>query len=79
MFRNEYRRNNIIGNEMYLLSHEVLLYWGGGRITFFRLPAILRKYNPDHSLSPTGYQIDLVTMIQDIAMGKSKTEVMKKK
>lgn len=63
---------------MYLLSHEVLLYWGG-RITFFRLPAILRKYNPDHSLSPTGYQIDLVTMIQDIAMGKSKTEVMKKK
>ena len=52
---------------------------GGGRITFFRLPAILRKYNPDHSLSPTGYQIDLVTMIQDIAMGKSKTEVMKKK
>lgn len=54
-------------------------YIGGGRITFFRLPAILRKYNPDHSLSPTGYQIDLVTMIQDVAMGKSKTEVMKKK
>lgn len=44
----------------------------------FGLPSIIRNYKFDHSLPPTGYQTDWAAMNRDLAMGKSKAEVMNK-
>lgn len=45
---------------------------------FFGLPSIIRNYKFDHSLPPVGYQTDWAAMNRDLAMGKSKAEVMNK-
>lgn len=45
---------------------------------FFGLPSIIRNYKFDNSLSPSGYKTDWAAMNNDLAMGKSKTEVMNK-
>ena len=44
----------------------------------FGLPAIIRNYKFDNSLPPEGYQTDWAAMNRDLAMGKSKTEVINK-
>ena len=44
----------------------------------FGLPVIIRNYKFDNSLPPEGYQTDWAAMNRDLAMGKSKTEVMNK-
>lgn len=45
---------------------------------FFGLPSIIRNYKFDNNLSPEGYKTDWAAMNHDLAMGKSKTEVMDK-
>lgn len=44
----------------------------------FGLPSIIRNYKFDNSLPPEGYKTDWAAMNRDLAMGKSKTEVMNK-
>ena len=44
----------------------------------FGLPSIIRNYKFDNNLPPAGYQTDWSAMNRDLAMGKSKTEVMNK-
>lgn len=45
---------------------------------FFGVPSIITNYKFDHSLPPGGYQTDWAAMNRDLAMGKSKNEVMQK-
>lgn len=45
---------------------------------FFGLPSIIRNYTFDHRLPPDGYTVDHGEMSKDLAMGKSKNEVMYK-
>ncbi len=42
------------------------------------LPGIITNYKFDNRIAPNGYQIDYGTMNRDLAMGKSKMDVMKK-
>lgn len=44
----------------------------------FGIPAIMRNYTFDHRLPPDGYRVDHGAMSHDLAMGKSKNEVMDK-
>lgn len=44
----------------------------------FGIPAITRNYTFDHRLPPNGYRVDHGAMSHDLAMGKSKNEVMNK-
>lgn len=44
----------------------------------FGIPAIMRNYTFDHRLPPDGYCVDHGAMSRDLAMGKSKNEVMDK-
>lgn len=44
----------------------------------FGLPSIVRNYKFDHRLPPDGYRVDHGAMNHDLAMGKSKNEVMDK-
>ena len=44
----------------------------------FFLPGIITDYKFSHSLPPEGYRTDDAAMIRDLAMGKSKMEVMRK-
>lgn len=44
----------------------------------FGIPAIMRNYTFDHRLPPDGYRVDHGAMNRDLAMGKSKNEVMDK-
>ena len=45
---------------------------------FFGIPAFMRNYTFDHRLPPDGYRVDHGAMSNDLAMGKSKNEVMDK-
>ena len=45
---------------------------------FFGLPSIIRNCTFDHRLPPDGYRVDHGAMSHDLAMGKSKNEVMNK-
>lgn len=45
---------------------------------FFGLPSLIRNYKFDHRLPPDGYRVDHGAMSDDLAMGKSKNEVMDK-
>lgn len=45
---------------------------------FFGLPSLVRNYTFDHRLPPDGYRVDHGAMNHDLAMGKSKNEVMDK-
>lgn len=47
-----------------------------GAILF--LPGILTNAKFDHRLPPDGYQVDHGAMSRDLAMGKSKMDVMRK-
>lgn len=42
------------------------------------LPGIIRNYTFDNRLPPDGYRVDHGAMNRDLAMGKSKNEVMDK-
>lgn len=42
------------------------------------LPGIITNAKFDHRLPPSGYQVDYGAMSHDLAMGKSKMDVMKK-
>lgn len=42
------------------------------------IPAFMRNYTFDHRLPPDGYRVDHGAMSYDLAMGKSKNEVMDK-
>lgn len=42
------------------------------------LPSIIRNYTFDNRLPPDGYRVDHGAMNYDLAMGKSKNEVMDK-
>lgn len=44
----------------------------------FGIPAFMRNYTFDHRLPPSGYRVDHGAMSHDLAMGKSKNEVMDK-
>lgn len=44
----------------------------------FVLPSIIRNYTFDHRLPPDGYTVDHGAMSRDLAMGKSKNDVMNK-
>ncbi len=44
----------------------------------FGLPSIIRNYKFDNRLPPDGYRVDHGAMSHDLAMGKSKSEVMDK-
>ena len=44
----------------------------------FGIPAFMRNYTFDHRLPPDGYRVDHGAMSYDLAMGKSKNEVMDK-
>lgn len=44
----------------------------------FGIPAFMRNYTFDHRLPPNGYRVDHGAMSRDLAMGKSKNEVMDK-
>lgn len=44
----------------------------------FGIPAFMRNYTFDHRLPPDGYRVDHGAMSHDLAMGKSKNEVMDK-
>lgn len=44
----------------------------------FGLPNIMRNYTFDHRLPPDGYRVDHGAMNRDLAMGKSKNDVMDK-
>lgn len=44
----------------------------------FGIPAFMRNYTFDHRLPPDGYRVDHGAMSNDLAMGKSKNEVMDK-
>ena len=44
----------------------------------FGLPAIIRNYKFDNRMPPEGYKTDYGAMSHDLAMGKSKNEVMSK-
>lgn len=44
----------------------------------FGIPAIMRNYTFDHRLPSDGYRVDHGAMSHDLAMGKSKNEVMDK-
>ena len=44
----------------------------------FGLPSIIRNHTFDNRLPPDGYRVDYGAMNHDLAMGKSKNEVMDK-
>lgn len=44
----------------------------------FGLPSIIRNYKFDNRLPPDGYRVDHGAMSRDLALGKSKNEVMDK-
>lgn len=44
----------------------------------FGIPAFMRNYTFDNRLPPDGYRVDHGAMSHDLAMGKSKNEVMNK-
>ena len=44
----------------------------------FVLPGIMTDHKFSNSLPPEGYKTDYAAMNRDLAMGKSKNEVMKK-
>lgn len=44
----------------------------------FGLPSIIRNVTFDNRLPPDGYRVDHAAMNRDLAMGKSKNEVMDK-
>ena len=44
----------------------------------FGIPAFMRNYTFDHRLPPDGYRVDHGAMNRDLAMGKSKNDVMDK-
>ena len=44
----------------------------------FGIPAFMRNYTFDHRLPPDEYRVDHGAMSHDLAMGKSKNEVMDK-
>ncbi len=44
----------------------------------FGLSSIIRNYKFDNRLPPDGYRVDHGAMSHDLAMGKSKNEVMDK-
>ena len=44
----------------------------------FGIPAFMRNYTFDHRLPQDGYRVDHGAMSNDLAMGKSKNEVMDK-
>lgn len=42
------------------------------------LPGIITNYKFDNRMPPSGYRIDHAAMNRDLAMGKSRTDVMSK-
>lgn len=44
----------------------------------FGFPNIKRNYTFNHRLPPNGYQVDYGAMSRDLAMGKSKNDVIDK-
>ena len=47
-------------------------------ICVFVLPSVLTDYKFSNRMPPSGYQVDHRAMNHDLAMGKSKMEVMRK-
>lgn len=47
-------------------------------LLIFGLPNIMRNYTFDHRLPPDGYRVDHGAMNRDLALGKSKNDVMDK-
>ena len=44
----------------------------------FGIPAFMRNYTFDHRLQPDGYRVDHGAITNDLAIGKSKNQIMDK-